>query len=439
VNQSPSDKIKDNPTQVKMRKDMSRILLLSKAVAFFEAFGIRNKRISEAMKQIPDLAQLYAMLGVPDRFNEHFSKLGWIAYERLNSEIMQQALEQAENENVALAEKLLTEHYDEKTIQIQLMGMRSIPEFKPRERLLRKALADYVAGRYHACVPVVLAQIDGLVNDIPVNDSEPKGFFAKGASLTAWDSIAAHSSGLQRIARLFSKDRKKTNTQTITIPYRHGIMHGHDLGYDNKLVAAKTWATLFALRDWVTAVRRPPPEPEPKLSFRELLQRRKASQEEMKLLQQWQARQLIVGMDVPSTGQLQDYPEGTPERAFIEFIGLWSRKNYGKMAQLLSAFDQQETNSRTAGWVRQVFGNTTPCEFSILTIEDRAPSVTIIDVEVVYKHSPESENWKRLAIWCVYEQENGSRVRRGNPAGAWRIEISPFWQILNAWENRSND
>lgn len=42
--------------------------------------------------------------------------------------------------------------------------------------------------------------------------------------------------------------------QQIDMPYRHGIMHGMDLGYDNKIVAAKTWATLFSLRDWAIKV-----------------------------------------------------------------------------------------------------------------------------------------------------------------------------------------
>ena len=62
--------------------------------------------------------------------------------------------------------------------------MKGVEDYRPRYDLAEKAKEDYLAGRYHACVPVVLTIIDGIVNDI-----EQKGFFAQGVDLTAWDSI----------------------------------------------------------------------------------------------------------------------------------------------------------------------------------------------------------------------------------------------------------
>jgi len=50
-------------------------------------------------------------------------------------------------------------------------------------------------------------------------------------------------------------------------------MHGMDLGYDNKIVAAKTWAALFAAREWALKAEQglleEQPE-EPKKSWREV-------------------------------------------------------------------------------------------------------------------------------------------------------------------------
>jgi hypothetical protein len=56
-----------------------------------------------------------------------------------------------------------------------------------------KALVDYEQERYHACVPVVLALLDGLVNELY---EKRRGFFAEGVDLTH-GFYSAHSRGLQ--------------------------------------------------------------------------------------------------------------------------------------------------------------------------------------------------------------------------------------------------
>ncbi|MCB9422995.1 MAG: hypothetical protein H6667_24555 [Ardenticatenaceae bacterium] len=417
MNETTNDKIGSNPSFKKLEKELTGMVAFSKAVSFFERLGIRDDKISEATKQIPDIKrQLEEMINTLEKFNHHFSKLGWVAYEGLKFDLMMQAVTLAENGSIGEAENLLVEYYDEKIIKQKLMMMRFIPEFKPRERLLLKALEDFVAERYHACVPVILANIDGLVSDI-----EQKGFFAQGTNLTAWDSIAAHSSGLQELAQLFGKIRRKTTTETISIPYRHGILHGHDLGYDNKTVAVKAWAALFALRDWVIAIRKPKPEPETRSSLRETLQQIIETQEETKRLRNWKPRKFTIGKDVPANGQSGDYLEGTPERALAEFMELWARKNYGKMSQLLSSLHQHETVKKTAGWVREIFGGITLVSFQIVTIDDFASAVTIIETNVTYDDLAGTEQNKVFKIRLIHEGNNGKSVTRGNPTGEWKL------------------
>src|SRR3970040_376253 len=125
--------------------------------------------------------------------------------------------------------------------------------FEPRRELTKLALDDYRVGRYHASIPVLLAQIDGLVSEL---HERQRGFFAEDADMQAWDSLAAHSKGLNQLSAIFRKGRRKTSTERIDIPYRHGILHGRDLGYANQIVAAKTWAALFAVREWALKVER---------------------------------------------------------------------------------------------------------------------------------------------------------------------------------------
>ncbi len=339
----------------------------------------------------------------------------------MNFDLMKKAVELAVDGDYEAAEALLVEQYDEKTIRFLLIRMRSIPEFRPRERLLMLALKDYTAERYHACIPVVLANIDGLTSDI-----EQKGFFAEGTNLTAWDSIAAHSSGLQALAKLFSKNRPKTISEAITIPYRNGILHGRDLAYDNKFVAAKTWSTLFAVQDWIVALRKPVSIPQSTPSFHELLQQIKEHQDEKERLTAWKARTVIIGTDVPVTGFPEDYTTGTPERALVEFMTFWANRNYGKMAQLLSSLHQQETEGKTAGWMRQLFSNVTLIDFSIMAIEDFSAAVTIIEISLTYLNRFGAEQNKNSSIRLIYEGENGKGVTRGNSKGKWRLLITPF-------------
>src|SRR5688572_4580756 len=87
-------------------------------------------------------------------------------YERMNFEVAKAAVEKAEAGDREGAEADLVAHYEGDTVRFGLMAMHSVEAFRPRMALARKALEDYEAGRYHASVPVVLALLDGMVNEI---------------------------------------------------------------------------------------------------------------------------------------------------------------------------------------------------------------------------------------------------------------------------------
>ncbi len=81
-----------------------------------------------------------------------------------------------------------------------LCRMKDIEEFRPRMTLAQKALNDYREGRYHACVPVVLALMDGMVNELNLKaNMKKKGLSAEDVNLEAWNSVSAHSNGLGRL------------------------------------------------------------------------------------------------------------------------------------------------------------------------------------------------------------------------------------------------
>ncbi len=435
---SDKKKIKDNPTCVELLNNTKSFEALSTVASFFEKIGIKNDKISDAFKKFPDLSQkTEELVNMPDRFNEHFSKSGWVAYESLNFDIMKEAVYLADEGKFDEANNLLVEHYNEETIEWGLTFMKVVEKFRPRYDLAEKAKEDYLAGRFHACVPIVLIIIDGIVNDI-----EQKGFFAQGVDLTAWDSIAAHSSGLQRLSKIFNSARKKTNTETITVPYRHGILHGRDLGYANKVVAAKTWATLFTIRDWAMAVKqgkKDPKEKEPEPSLLDVLKSYAKTQEKKKKLEAWKPRKLKTDKDFPPYGIPQDFGTHTPERELSQFFQYWLANNYGKMAGLMKTFVYSPLSKR-AGEVRLNFQGKSLEGYKILEIKDEAAAITEITVEVTLTHMDKILT-EKFKVRMIHEDSDGNSKLRDELDGNWRIlehSFMPIYRMIQLDNNRIN-
>ena len=320
----------------------------------------------------------------------------------------------------------LVNYYSPETVRWKLQRMKAVSAFRPRMPLAEKALVDYEEERYHACVPVVLALLDGLVNEL---HEERRGFFS-GGSLEAWDSVAAHSKGLNVISNIFQKGRRKTVTDQITIPYRNGILHGMDLGYDNKIVAAKTWAALFATRDWAIKAEKgllkaQPEEPEP--SWGELSQNLKELDEDKKRISEWRRRELEVGVNVPETGRPGDFAEGSPEQKLVEFLTLWQVKNYGFMAQCLDPKFGSAAR-KNPGEVRAIYGDAEMQSFILINIKDEAPAITEIHTNIIYLKNGE-ERVKLVKYRLVNSAADGTPQVRGKAGSHWGI-INWNWNFF---------
>jgi hypothetical protein len=286
----------------------------------------RGSEIKDILSGASQLADM------PDRFNAHFLKRGWIAYENMNGPLMDTAVQLADAGQVDEAERHLSAHYTAESIQFQLMRMRRISAVRVRESLLDRAFDDYLAERYHACIPLLIAQIDGIVSDLSGHS-----FFASGRNLIAWDSYSAHEDGLHKLSDILSIPRTKTTFDEIPAPYRHGIAHGRDLGYATQRNAAKCWALLFSLQAWATAKqnRKTAPPEEPSRSLWQVLRERLHREKIERAIRQWQPRTEIAGLGEQSSEDPLDYPETEPERAIVGFLSSWKSRNYGNMASFL--------------------------------------------------------------------------------------------------------
>lgn len=416
--------IRDIPQFRKLIEEASNFTSLKGMMPFLRPvlglLGLSVRSMDEAFEDVGDLArQVGELVHLPDRFNSQFASRGWIVYEYMDATVVKSVVERAEAGDVDGAEEELVEYYDVENVRWGLRLMGAVDSFRPRMRLAELALIDYSAERFHACVPVVLSLLDGMVN---AAHERRRGFFSEEANLTAWDSISAHERGLKELATIFQKGRYKTNLQPITIPFRNGILHGMDLAYDNKVVAAKCWAALFAARQWVVQAERgqleAPPE-KPPASWRNTLRKFGELAEDKSRVESWRPRQLAVGREIPPAGPPEAFSEGSPERKLSEYLHLWSKRNYGHMAKCLSPKHGPPQNKAPAQ-VRDEFKAKALLSWELISIEDAAAAVTKIESHLVYDEAGQRAE-RSFTFRLMNVDSSGMAAARGKPGTDWVI------------------
>lgn len=427
------DKIADLPSYSKIRRDVQGANAVRKVVKFFSFFGIKNDSLNEAFFKIPNLKkEVEHFSTLPDRFNSHFAKLGWIAHESMNSPLMEKAVELADNGNIDKAEEVLSNHFTSTEINWLQHRFRVLPAFSIRFELIEKAYKDTLERRFHSCIPLLLTIIDGAVNDI----NKSKGFFSENTELKAWDSIASHSSGLTAIKDIFNASRKKTNSEEIFLPYRNGILHGRDLKFDNQYVTGKCWSTLFAVNDWARALKEEkenPPIPEKQLTLSESWKELKKtiiqyqewkvkSDLRWKELDNWKPRENI---DIEPS----NFNKYSPEKTAFEIAESWKNKNYGNIAKLIHRFSDKEVNiGAEAGKIRRELEYKKLISFNIKSVKDEAPAISEVTMDIIYQLYDEEKS-KEIVIKLICKGEDGEMGMNGKENVYWEFIDNFFYSL----------
>lgn len=397
--------------------------------SLWQAFPLLQQafpQLSDFSEKLAELKEQSKIFLLPDRFNELFASSGWIAYESMSLDAMKKAIETFEAHGLEAAEDYLVSTYDADTLKWGILRFNGHDEFRKRMRLVELAKDDYLAGRYHACTPLLLSLMDGLANDA----SRHVGLFADNADLTAWDCIAAHESGLQTLVALMTKGRNKTNEEPIFVPYRHGILHGRELAFDNHIVAAKTWAAFFAMRDWAGALaegkKTPTPKQEP--TWSELLQSLKKTQKTRHLLDIWKPRAQEDFAHLPCDGLSPSLPENSPERMVAGFMENWQQGRFGPLADRLShTYDM--AMGKKAGEAKQDFGNHKVISFQIVGVEDRTPAYSTVTIRATF--STEDDVFEEeLKVSAGYQDEKGLPMCRLESGGKWTLIQNSFRSVI---------
>lgn len=182
---------------------------------------------------------------------------GWAPF-NMDSAVVASAVAMVRSGRPAEADALLASQWEDGRLTGQVCSRVSVMGagegehsyhdlFKQRARLLRKAHEHHQAGRYDASIPIIHAQIEGLVIDL----SSGKKFFTKGpqkANLINPTQLVSIEACLSTLQAIFGEGAGET--QAAGSLSRHAIAHGRELAYDTKENSAKTWSVIHALVQW---------------------------------------------------------------------------------------------------------------------------------------------------------------------------------------------
>ncbi len=385
---------------------------------FAGLFGMSKEKILEFKKNIQELEKnMTELVNIHQKFNSIFSAHGWITYDGISTDLMKQAITTFETSDIDKAEEVILEYYKPENLRQMLFRLKACPELITRYKFIEYAFNDYSEGRYYSAVPLLLMVIDGSVNDVVGT-----GFHSGKTNLDVWDAITCSNEGINKISGIFRKGRRKNTKELIDLPYRNGILHGVDLGYDNCKVAAKCWHFLFIIRDWIMSKKL---EQERKARFEEEnriptfteLAEKLTSIEELKSAQKEWIPRKITKKYIDSLNIKKSTNKTLPEGVAIEFLSLWGKKNYGYMAKLYSKHFNPDLNKKILE-VREQFGNYPIDSFKILNIVEKGPGMSKVNTEV-----KTGSNIINYEFGLIYEGVDNIAKPRNLSGGNWKISF----------------
>lgn len=392
-----------------------------------------REKIPEVFDQINALENLELKLKeifeIPqaiEEFNAFFNPLGWHAHDFLDLEIIKKTILLAHQHDFSSAERILEEYYVEK-LNMFCTLLRGLPTYFEREHIIEKAKERFFAEDYISCVPLILMMADGFSSDM-LN----KGVFTEGSQLVAFDCLASNDDAFKEFISYIAKTRRKLSTDQLSMPYRNGIMHGLDVGYNNRLTAVKAWALLFTLREILIRKKN---ERSNKSKF-EAQQQKKIDElyayiknpkeyitDNIKIADSfynWSPhRTKEEWASIPRSGDVSNFTPDTPEYCLISFLCAWQARRYGIMAQLIQ-LPINTSVGKVAGDLRKALSNRQLAKFTIEFIKETRGG--IIFGSKLYIEEEGNENWERELFFVVCNYLDNQKNFLSNKQGVWRLD-----------------
>lgn len=393
---------------------------LAKLVGFFNP---------EMRKQLQDLdaqvERVKVMLTNRDQFAKIYSPLGWVNYDRMSIDAVAKALAAEVDEGEAI---LTAYHLDPDNLRF--LGYRfQTPHYASWSELYERAVERTAAEDYLSAIPLILIVIDGICTT-----TTAKHPFSGGADAPVFDSQTCGPGGLSEGLGLFGSTRRKLDSSSITLPFRHGIVHGLNPNFGHSLVAAKAFNLLQAMvdyfdrrRDEAQRLAKAAAEQKP-ADWKELGHSLLKNADTRKRLDAWEARPIIPGTIITSSMSGIDLEEGSPEKAATVYMNSLVKRNFGALAELTVDYPKRTIGYR-AGRLRDDLKEINISDWALVEVEDTAPAMT--NVVVKMSGTLFGENWDGLQrMRLIYADSDHNALIRGEEGGSW-IVMPDF--LTNLW------
>ena len=370
--------------------------------------------------------EIFEIPKIFDKFDSFFNPLGWHAHDSVDLEIIKKAILLAQQDDFSSAERMLEEYYVE-NLNMFCTLLHGLPTYFEREHIIEKAKERFFAEDYISCVPLILMMADGFSSDM-LN----KGVFTEGAQLDAFDCLASNDDAFKEFISYIAKTRRKLSTDQLSMPYRNGIMHGLDVGYNNKLTAVKAWALLFTLREVLIRKKN---ERSDKSKF-EAQQQKKTDEfyayiknpreyitNNIKMVDSfynWSPqRTKEEWASILQSGDVSNCTPETPDGCLTSFLRAWQAGKYGIMAQLIH-LPINTSVGKVAGDLRNALSNRQLANFTIKFIKETRGG--IIFESKLYIEEEGKGNWEREIGFVACNYLENQKNFLSNKQGVWRLD-----------------
>lgn len=417
------DQIGDLPSVKELSSALSIAQVAQQLASFAIKIGIGGERATKIMRSADELLAQSDILGIPDRFNAAFAERGWFATSSMSMDAMRSALlKHNEGDTDAGEEVLLNWILDPEIIKLfAISRSKRFSDIHGRWYQLHEALALTEEGRYWSAVPLVLIACDGFASDFL--GISP---FEKNADLSLFDSMVAHSSSLPAAIALITKGVRKSSDEVISLPLRHGILHGRSLGYANRTVCGKSWMLMIALVDWAADkhgedARRAKDSKRSSTDWRGLAASLRKNEADKVAIQSFVQRE----WDRSLTGELD---KDDPPFAFYEFLNGWKSRNFGKMATRAVNMTRQK-HGHLAGRLREDVELVKLVEFEIFSVSQKNVARAEARVRLVGQTRIGNVDGEFLIL--AFKHTADGDVAMPSDRGTWQVQQGCIFDLLH--------
>ncbi|TFV44879.1 hypothetical protein [Blastococcus sp. TF02A-35] len=393
VPEEPYKSAFDLPSFKKMMQDLKAARLL----------GLLAGR--EVREKFAEVERGYRFIGeTVDNFYTILGPRNWVFHDRLSPEKVGLLLADASPEE---AERLFIQlHKDEDWLPFWAKRVARSPDLSPWGHMIQRAVDDYLAGRYYSTTMLLLAVMDGYVNN--VDKSQRRGLHAQDPEdMKSWDSVTGHHMGLTHVMPVIFKTIRAPITGPVTEVYRNGIMHGSVVDFDNDVVATKAWNYFFAVLDWA-ADKKKQAEPEmTQPTVRQLFTKLADTGQQKRALADFSPRTL--------TPKSASWSSDALVLAVTQFFESWQVKNYGRLAESLQAASRKRLGKTAPRRMRELFGSNPISGFSIESVSFEAAAIGVVSATVTAESGSAT-----ISMRWVSESGAGDVRVAGTDGAAWR-------------------